>query len=143
MIEINYLAMALVTLTIFALGAVWYSPLMFGKTWMKIMGCEKYTKEELQAMQKKMGKFYLLQFAMTLFTVHVLYNLIHWTVGGADGLRGIWVALFMWLGFVMPTQVSGVIWGNTEKKWWGRQLKISLSYSLFTMLFAGYIFSMY
>lgn len=57
---INYWALIGATLFAFILGAVWYSPLMFGNLWAKINGSDKYTKEELAKLEKEMTKFYLL-----------------------------------------------------------------------------------
>jgi hypothetical protein len=36
--EINFLAVFVAALASFALGSIWYSPLMFGKTWQKAVG---------------------------------------------------------------------------------------------------------
>ncbi len=136
---INYWALAGGTLFAFILGAVWYSPLMFGNLWAKINGADKYTKEELQKLEKEMTKFYLLQLFLTILTMFVLYQNIKYF--GAE--KGIWFALFMWLGYVMPTQVAGVIWSNTEKKYWFKQICILASCQLVAFLVAGYIFSVF
>lgn len=129
-----------VSVLAFIIGAVWYSPLMFGKTWMKIMGDKKFTKEEMVELQKKMIPFYFLQLVITLITMFVLYSNIKFT--GTTGMASVWYAFFMWLGYVMPTQVSAVIWGSTEKKYWLRQISIMLGCQLVIMLVAGYIFGM-
>ncbi len=84
-----------------------------------------------------MGKFYVLQFFLTLLTMFVLYQNIKYF--GSE--KGVWFALFMWLGYVMPTQVAGVIWGSTNKKYWRKQIMIMISYQLVTLLVVGYIFS--
>lgn len=57
--------------------------------------------------------------------------------------KGLWFALFMWLGYVMPTQVAGVIWGSTHKKYWLKQIFILSSCQLIAFLVAGYIFSIF
>jgi Protein of unknown function (DUF1761) len=127
-----------VSVLAFVLGAVWHSPVLFGNTWMKIMGgCDKYTKEEMQKIQKEMGKFYALQFFLTLLTMFVLYQNIKY-FGGKNGVS---YAFFMWLGYVLPVQVSSVIWGSTDKKWWCKQIGILAGLQLLVFLIAGYIFS--
>lgn len=159
--DTNYISIVLVALGAFVFGGLWYSPLMFGKTWMNIMGgCDKYTEEEMKKIQKEMGKFYILQAFLTFITMYVLYQLIHWILSGVPRLesfypdgsevgasditsKGVWIAFFMWLGFVMPTQISGVIWGNTDKKWWWKQVSIMAICQLIIMLVAGYVFSIY
>ena len=139
MIEINYLAILLVSIAVFAISAVWYSPLMFGNTWMKIMGGDRYTKAEISAMQKKMMPMYFVQFVLTLVTMYVLSALVHW-VGMASSVG---IAFFMWLGFIMPTTVSSVMWGMTDKKWWCKQIAIMTGAQLVVMIIAGYVFSIY
>ncbi len=136
---INYWALIGATLFAFILGAIWYSPLMFGNSWMKIMGSDTYTKEELNKLQKEMGKFYVLQLFLTSLTMFILYQNIKYF--GSE--KGVWFALFMWLGYVMPTQIAGVIWGSTNKKYWCKQIMIITSYQLVTLLIAGYIFSIF
>ncbi len=127
-----------VSVLAFIISAVWYSPVMFGKTWMKIMGDKKFTKEEMLEAQKKMIPFYVLQFFLSVTTFFVLYSNIRYT--GALGAAGIWYSFFMWLGYVMPTAVSAVIWGNTERKYWCKQIAIVIGSQLIVMLIAGYVF---
>lgn len=44
--NINYLAAGVAALASFALGALWYSPVLFGKTWQKDLGFTgEYLKE--------------------------------------------------------------------------------------------------
>ena len=137
--EVNYIAVVLMTVLAFALSALWYSPVLFGNTWMKIMGADKYSKEEIANMQKQMMPMYALQFVITLITMYVLSALVHFV--NMD--KSVWMAFFMWLGFVMPTQVSSVIWGSTDRKWWCKQIAIMSMSSLVVMIIAGLVFSRY
>ena len=50
--DVNYLAVGLATILAFALGGLWYSPVLFGKAWMAAHG---YTPEQMQAMQASAG----------------------------------------------------------------------------------------
>lgn len=43
--NINFLALAVAAIASFALGSVWYSPVLFGKAWQKALG---FTDEYLQ-----------------------------------------------------------------------------------------------
>ena len=138
-IIINWWILVGVSVLVFVIGALWYSPLIFGNTWMKIMGMDKHTKEELKKMEKEMTKFYILQFFLTLLTSFVLYMNIKWLKLGADS--ALWFAFFMWLGYIMPAQVCCVIWGNTAKKWWTKQIAILVSGQLVSIFVAAYIFS--
>ena len=110
--QLNYLAIIVATVVQFAIGAIWYSA-FFGKLWGKIHGFDKLPKEVQQKMMKSMGPFYGLQALVTLITSFVLAIFIAyqptWNVYAMAG--------FFWIGFVVPTQVSAVIFGGTEPKW--------------------------
>src|SRR4051812_10168879 len=110
--QINFLAVILATVVQFALGFVWYGPL-FSKLWGKIHGFDKLTKEVQQKMMKGMAPFYALQAFVTLITsfvfeIFIVYLPHDWNAYG--------LAFFFWLGFVLPAQVSAVIFGGTESK---------------------------
>ncbi len=47
--SINYLAVAVAALATFILGGLWYSPMLFGKAWMR---ANNFTDEELQTFSK-------------------------------------------------------------------------------------------
>lgn len=47
--KINYLAIVAATLSTFVLGALWYSPLLFGKAWMRVNG---FSESEVAAFSK-------------------------------------------------------------------------------------------
>lgn len=110
--ELNYLAILLAVAAQFGVGFVWYGPL-FGKLWGKIHGFDKLSKETQDKMMKEMGPYYGLQLLVTAITTVVLAifitNLSGWNPYG--------MAFFFWLGFVVPAQVSSVIFSNTPKEW--------------------------
>ena len=110
--QLNYLAILIATIVEFAIGAVWYS-FLFGKLWGKIHGFDKLTKEVQQKMMKEMGPYYGLQFIVTVITTVVLAFLL---VSLPD-LNPHLLAAYVWIGFVVPTQVSAVVFGGTERKW--------------------------
>lgn len=135
--EQNYILIFLATLAQFILGAVWYSPLMFGKWWMQIMEVTHISKEELQKMQKEMGPFYILQFLLTLFTTFALVNLTPFI----PSFSIYHIAFWLWIGFIAPTQVSCVLWSNTKKKYWAKQISIMITYQLVAILLSAWILS--
>lgn len=135
--ELNYLAILVAAFVQFVLGGLWYSPLLFGKQWMKIMGVSHLPIEEIQKMQKEMGPFYVVQFVLTiLFTIALACTL---EMSPED--YGIPAALKIWAGFIVPTQIAGVIWGSTKKAMWKSQILIMTSYQLVGIVAAAYILS--
>ncbi len=105
--DLNYLAIGAVMITSMILGALWYSPLMFGKAWMKFVGI---TSE--QAKQENMAKLWLMGLCNTFILTFFLALFLRITK--AETLSEmIQVSLFLWLGFIVTTIFGGVIW---EKK---------------------------
>lgn len=110
--HINYVAILLATVAQFIVGAIWYTPL-FGRLWGKIHGFDKLPKATQKKMMSMMPAMLGIQFITTILTSFVLYLFIAYQPSwNAYAMAG-----FLWLGFVVPTQVSAVIFGNTEPKW--------------------------
>lgn len=140
MIEINYTLVAVATVAQFVLGALWYSPLIFGKWWMQVMemDCSKLSPEEMKKMQKSMTPFYGLQLLLTVFMTINLATLI----ALLPKFGPYTLAFHIFLGFIVPTQIGGVIWANTKKKFWLKQIFVMVTYSLVGIMLATYILSM-
>lgn len=114
-IEVNYLAILLASIASMVLGFLWYSPLLFGNQWMKLRG---FTAESLKKAQKEMGPLYGVSFVVSLVTAYVLSHVM--TLSGAyfgypKITIGLNTAFFMWIGFMMPVQLTATIFGS--KKW--------------------------
>lgn len=135
--QLPFIAILAVSLLQFALGAVWYSPLLFGNMWMKIHGADKLTKDALKKLQKKMGPFYGLQFFMTLITnsflAFLIVNLPQFSLCTIIGL--------VWFAFIVPTQISTIIWGGDAMKWWAEKIAISAGFQLLGAVVAVSVFS--
>ncbi len=138
MVEVNYTLIVLATIAQFILGALWYSPLMFGKWWMQIMEAAHLTSDELKKLQKDMRPFYGLQFLLTLFTTINLATLI----GLLPQFSAYSLAFHILLGFIIPTQIGAVIWANTKKKFWIKQIFVMVAYSFVGIMLAAWILGM-
>lgn len=106
------------------LGALWYSPVLFGKQWMKLSG---YTMKDLEKAKKDggMGMKYFLAFVANLvmaYVVAVLIDLLDLASFG-DAAR---VLLWLWLGLMVPILLNLTLW---DKKPWGL-LWLNASYYL-------------
>lgn len=138
---IPYFSIIIASVVQFVLGALWYSPLMFGKWWMEIMEMNQLSKEELAKMQKSMMPFYALQFFLTILSTFVLVMFIHYLKLGDSSFHAYGVAGWTWLGFIAPTQVASVVWANTKKKYWAKQIFVMLSYQLVALMVTAAILS--
>lgn len=136
--EVNYTLIAVATIVQFVLGGLWYSPLMFGKIWMEIMECTNIPPEELKKMQKEMMPFYGLQLLLTLVTTISFANLVPYI----DSFSIYHIAFWIWIGFIVPTQIASVVWANTERKFWLKQILVMISYQLVAIMIASWILSM-
>ncbi len=107
---VNGFAVLIASVLQFIFGAIWYTPI-FGKAWGKIHGFDAYSKDEQARMMKDMWRPLLGQFLVTILTTSVL-ALFKAQFPGTWHAFGI--AGFAWLGFVLPTQISAVLFGGTR-----------------------------
>ena len=135
---LNYIAILVASVAQFFIGAVWYMPL-FGKLWGKIHGFEAHSPEVQKEMQKKMLPLLVVQFVVTVVTTIVLAIFIaylpsDWNVYALAG--------FFWIGFVVPTQVSAVVFGGTKPEWIVKKTMIMAGGSLLCLEAAATIIKM-
>lgn len=109
-VHINYLAVVVAAAAAFALGGVWYSPLLFAKLWVNAHG---YSEEQVKAMQKSAGKAYgvslVCQWLIAL-AIAVLVGYLHF-----DHLaQGAKLSLLVWVGFAFPLGLMATMF--TEKR---------------------------
>lgn len=129
--QINFWAVAVATVAQFVVGGVWYM-LFFAKQWGEIHGFDKLSEKQQKVMQAKMGPFYGAQVLVTILTAYIL---AHFLVA-LPSENAYKLAFWLWLGFVVPTQVSAVIFGGTEPKWIVRKLAI-MAFGSLACLWAG------
>ncbi len=137
-VEVNYLALLIAGIASMALGFLWYSPVLFAKPWMKLMG---YTPESLKKAQKEMGKLYGVSFLLTLVSGYVLAHVMAMSMSFFNYpalSTGIISAFWMWLGFAMPVQATDMIFGS--KKW--KLFAINTGYQLASLLVMGVILAL-
>lgn len=135
---VNYVLVAVATVVQFVLGALWYSPVLFGKIWMEIMECTNIPPEELKKMQKEMAPFYGLQLVLTLLTTVAFANLVPYVTAFSIYHLAFWI----WVGFIAPIQIAGVVWANTKKQYWLKQILIMLSFQLVAIMLTAWILTM-
>jgi hypothetical protein len=139
-ISLNWLAIILITIVSFFFGAAWHGSFFFGKIWMRIHhGKDTFTDEEMKQAMQGMWKIMAAEFVATFFMVMTL-DFLTKIITGFSAMH---IAFMVWLGFVLPTMVSTVVWGNDPRKWMPTKIAISGSFRLVALLMAGYIFSIW
>lgn len=131
--ELNYGAIVVAAVLQFVAGAIWYMPI-FGKTWGDMHGYDKLSPQEQEKAQKGMAPYLAVQMFGTLVMTFVLALFM-------AGLPSEWnafgIAGFFWLGFVVPTQASAVMFGGTPRQFMCKKMGIMASGSLVNLMFAA------
>ena len=135
---LDYVAILIASIAQFIIGAVWYMPI-FGNTWGKIHGMDTVPPEELKVMQRKMWPLLLAQFVVTVVTTVVLAIFV---TNPPQGWNVYALAGFLWIGFVVPTQVSAVLFGGTKPEWVITKILIMAGGSLLCLESAAIIIKM-
>lgn len=133
-VDVDWIAALVAGLVGYALGALWYSPLMLGRPWQRYMGWHDRTAEERKALQKRAAPAYGASFVAWLVMAVVLAVLIGWAdpTGWVDGAA---VGALAWLGFVATT-------GITQNLFHSRSMGLFLvdgGYQLVSMMVMGAI----
>lgn len=138
MVNVNYIVVLLAAIVSMVIGFLWYSPMLFAKPWMKEMGL---TDKSMKEGQKKMGPLYALSLVGSFVMAYVLYHIA--TMGayffGHSGIDiGLQSAFWSWLGFIMPVQMTEVIFGG--KSW--KLFLLNTGYQLASVLGMGLVIGM-
>ena len=110
---VNYLAVLVAGLVGVGLGALWYSPKVFGMKWMQWSGITP--KMTPDGKPQGMGKAYTVGAVASLVTAYVLAIII--ALSGAFTISGAFaIAFWVWLGFLAPTLAQGWLWEGKSFK---------------------------
>ncbi len=109
---VNYIAVVAATVVAMILGYAWYSPMLFGNRWIKLMG---FSASDMKKGQKDMGKTMAYGVIVALVTAWVLAQFIG-MLGAKTLVDGALVGVLAWIGFVATVMANDVIYGgkNTE-----------------------------
>jgi hypothetical protein len=108
--EINYIAVLVSGVAYFLLGGLWYSPVLFAKTWLAAIG-----KTEEQIKQSGAAAAYIISFIGSLAAALVLAMFVDYA--GADSLpAGLVTGFFIWFGFVATTVAPPYFYEDRNKR---------------------------
>ena len=105
-VNINYWAVLVSAIITMLIGMIWYSPVLFGNIWMKLM---KINPKDINKTKNGMGKYYLTAFIATLLFAYVLALFIKF-LAITTLLDGLQVGFLIWLGFVITIAINSVLW---------------------------------
>ncbi|MGB8509481.1 MAG: DUF1761 domain-containing protein [Pyrinomonadaceae bacterium] len=104
--KIKHTAVVVAALAYWLLGALWYSPLLFANQFITLM---RWTPDELAALQAA-GEWKVIAFALlnSLLLAYVLAHFVKY-VGAETIGDGVKVGFWLWLGFVLTTNLETVL----------------------------------
>jgi len=138
-VTINWLAVIVAAIAIFALGGLWYS-VLFQKKWMALQG---RTEEQMraEAANANMPMMYLQAFITAFITAYVMalvfghFNpVIEFTL-----LHGAMFGFLFWLGFSGATSYAMAVFSTKPKQLW----LIDSGYNLVSFVIAGIILAVW
>ena len=105
-VQLHYWAILLAAVAGIAVGSIWYSPLLFSSTWMKLSG------------KKDMGKMGPNMSLVAVFALVESYVLAHFVVytSATTIMGGLETGFWLWLGFVATTMGLNYVFGGRSLK---------------------------
>jgi hypothetical protein len=136
----NFLHVLVAAIVIFALGGLWYSPILFAKRWIALQG---RTEEQMraEAAAANMPLMYISAFITSLIIAWVLGMLLAHFSGGTPmgAAHGALFGFFCWLGFAASTSYATAIFSGKPKQLWF----IDSMYNLVSFVLAGIILAVW
>ncbi len=133
--DVNYLAVLTSGVVIFILGGLWYSPVLFAKKWMALVG---KSEADLKAGSGAMPLLYLIAFICGLISAWALAVILNHFVD-LTPLRGALVSGLCWLGFAGATSYANALFSQKPKQLW----LIDSGYNLVSFVIAGIILAVW
>lgn len=128
-VSVNYLAVLVGAVAAMGIGALWYSPLLFGKQWMALLGKTMATIDKSKA-----NRAYGITAVMALLTSYVLAHIVAYTKADTLAL-GLQAGFWVWLGFVATTMATTMLFEDRPVKLY----LINAGYHLVNLLVMGAI----
>lgn len=134
-VDLNYAAILVAAIAPMLLGMVWYSPALFGKTWVKLLG---KNEQEMKKMGKQATNGYILTFVSALIMSYVLAHFVDYTMS-TTAIQGVETGFWLWLGFVATTGMINFVWQNKHRNLY----VIDNGYHLVSLMVMGAILAMW
>lgn len=132
-VTINYLAVFVSAIIFMVIGFLWYSPILFAKSWMKLV---KKTEKDIKDGAKPY--LYFAAFIMALLANYVLASVIGY-YQATTALSGVMVGFWMWLGFTGATSATSYIFEGRPRD----LFVINYGYFLVSMIITGAILAVW
>ena len=132
---VNNLAVLASGVLIFMLGGLWYSPVLFAKRWVALIG---KSEVELRTSAGSMPVSYLFVFLCALATAWVM-ALVVGNFAPSSALDGALIGALCWLGFAGATSYGTALFSGKRKALW----LIDSGFNLVSFIVAGVILTLW
>ena len=116
--DVNYTAILFSGIAAMILGMLWYSPMLFGGPYMRVMGWNPKDTKKKERMMQDMGLIYFITFCAALATAYCIGLLMPLLM--VDTLDGAFrIAFLLWLGFMLPVALGSSLFSGKmgSDKW--------------------------
>lgn len=137
MTDINYFAIATCAFISMSLGMAWYSPLLFGNIWVKLMGMDYDKMKNDPEVQKRAQKGYMVSTLCHIIMAFVMAHFVQYTHVSGSWFDGLKIGFWCWLGFTLTTMLPNQIFSKDNFSW--IVAAINLGYPLVNFSTAGAI----
>lgn len=112
MIELSLIKIIASGISSVLIGFVWYHPRVFGTAWMRMVNM---TPEKAERAKRRMPIHAAVGILSSMLIAYVMvYIGIAW--GFYDWIGALVLGLWSWIGFVVPTMLSRVLWEQSPFK---------------------------
>ncbi len=114
-VELNYWAILVSGILAMVIGAVWYSPVLFSKSWMKEVG---KSEKDMEQAGKGANAGYAIAMVGNLVMAYIMAHFVDYTAS-TTALLGLQTAIWAWLGFTAATTAMNYVFeGKSWKLFW-------------------------
>ncbi len=136
--SVNLWAVLVSAILFFAFGALWYSPVLFGKAWTRAMGWKRdelESKKEGFNMPLAFGMMFVAGLVMAFVTAHIITFMGVVFPDLTPLQTGLTTVSWLWLGYIATYVISQVAY---EKKSWSYYF-INTGYWLGGLIITGVV----
>lgn len=134
MSEVTFWPILAAGLASMIVGYVWYDPHVFGSMWMRLLN----VTPEMADLAKRRRSLYTVVALLASMLIAYVMNYFGIAWGVIDIAGGAVLGFWCWVGFVVPTFVSQVLWEQKQFK----LFLISASYWLVSLVVMGMILTL-
>ncbi len=134
-IDINPWAVLVAAILNMAIGALWYAPFLFGRSWVSAM---RDRDSDMDKLKKNAHEAHIVALLGALISSFVLAHFIDYA-GATTAIEGMKVGAWCWFGFVAATAITSTLYEGRSKKFYF----LNVGYYLVAFLVMGAVLAVW